>query len=198
MRLFIAFELPDSFLDSLEKDCRTLKQQHPEIRWTPRENLHLTAVFLGEVAEEHLPEIQHTIEHSLTTVNQTTSTHGIPIHAEGIYTFPERRPASVLAIGIHEEENRIQQITSNLEKALLTLSASTLPGRQILPDFSPSRRPFVPHITTGRAGRQPIRLQPEEKNIVFTAQGTIITLTLFSSILQRGGPVYTAIKRWRV
>lgn len=46
-RLFIAIELPDAILDSLEKKTRELKK-HVSGRYTTKDKFHITILFLGD------------------------------------------------------------------------------------------------------------------------------------------------------
>ncbi|HRU29978.1 MAG TPA: hypothetical protein P5082_13485, partial [Treponema sp.] len=64
--------------------------------------------------------------------------------------------------------------------------------------YEASRRPFVPHITVARAGRSPIHLELKERQIPLKARGLIGHVSLFSSLLQRGGPVYTVQGRFHL
>ena len=53
MRLFIAIEIPAE----VKKILSTLRRDIPGVRWVPPEQLHLTLLFLGEVAPENLDRL---------------------------------------------------------------------------------------------------------------------------------------------
>lgn len=205
LRLFIALELPESFISSLEKDLRDLKRSHPEFRWTGRENQHLTLAFLGSVPEQGVSLITGALEQSVLLWKKdwiasegskkqsntgTTCMGGIEIAAQGIYTFPPRKPASVLAVGLGIGSDAVALLAAHMERELLSIKETA--G---LKDFEASQRPFTPHITVARAGRSPIQLKPEERTIPLTARGIVGSAALVSSVLQRGGPVYTVQNR---
>ncbi|WP_304225479.1 RNA 2',3'-cyclic phosphodiesterase [Gracilinema caldarium] len=205
LRLFIALELPDTFIASLEKDLRDLKRSHPEFRWTGRENQHLTLAFLGSVPEQGVPLVTKALEQSVlkskkdrrtlddTYQQQTISTesiNGIEIAAQGIYTFPPRKPASVLAVGLGAGSEAVSLLAAHLERELLAIKDTAS-----LKDFEASQRPFTPHITVARAGKSPIQLEAEERQVRLTARGIVCSVALVSSVLQRGGPVYTVQNR---
>jgi RNA 2',3'-cyclic 3'-phosphodiesterase len=56
MRLFVALPLPSGVLAALADWARLCGVQ-PGLRWTPREQLHITLLFLGEVAEVKLDAV---------------------------------------------------------------------------------------------------------------------------------------------
>jgi 2'-5' RNA ligase len=60
MRLFLGLPVPGQFAQSLARAARSLAL--PGARWTPPENIHLTLIFLGSVADEKLPAILHELD----------------------------------------------------------------------------------------------------------------------------------------
>lgn len=213
LRLFIALELPKAFLHDLERDLADLRETHPEYRWTRMENQHLTLAFLGSVPEQGVSLILKALNRSAVLWREGpkgTATHeskqtngvnlgrlgsngsdsGIRISARGIYTFPPRKPASVLAVGLGEGAETLRTLAAMVERELLAIK-----DEAPLSEYVASRRPFTPHITVARAGRNPIRLEPGEDQITLTARGLVASAALMSSILERGGPVYTVLGR---
>ncbi|MCX7950183.1 MAG: RNA 2',3'-cyclic phosphodiesterase, partial [Treponemataceae bacterium] len=174
LRTFVALELPSDFIDQLERDLAPLKAAHHDFRWTARANLHLTLAFLGTTPAGAVDYLGEALNPLLCTAGP------IPIAAEGLRLFPPRRPASVLALGLGTGGTDISRLAITIEEVLFPL-AKTVP----LPDFRPSRRPFVPHITVARSGRSYIMLTPEERHMQISAQGVITRCTFFSSVLQR-------------
>ena len=57
MRAFVAVVPPDTARAELAAAVTPLRSAHPELRWTPAAQWHLTLVFLGEVDEGALPEL---------------------------------------------------------------------------------------------------------------------------------------------
>ncbi|TCW62054.1 RNA 2',3'-cyclic phosphodiesterase [Treponema sp. J25] len=185
LRTFLALELPSDFIDEMERGLAPLKAAHEDFRWTTRTNLHLTLAFLGSTPVTVVDQLREVLLPLLRDVVP------ILIAAEGLHLFPPRRPASVLALGLGAGGADISRLATAIEEALLPL-AQTVP----LPDFRPSHRPFVPHITVARSGRFYIVLSPEERHLRISAQGIVTRCTFFSSVLQRGGPVYTPLWWW--
>jgi 2'-5' RNA ligase len=194
LRLFIALELPESFLQELEQDLAGLKRAHQEFRWTSRENQHLTLAFLGTVPEAGVPDILYALEKTIELWQKGQSySSGIPVSAQGIYTFPPRKPASVLAVGLGDGKDTVTSLAAALEQELVAIKEQAH-----IAEYEASRRPFTPHITVARAGRSPLHLEPAERQIALHARGEISYVTLFSSVLQLGGPVYTVQGRFRL
>ena len=57
MRAFVALTPPAAALAELEAAVAPLRAAHPDLRWTPATQWHLTLAFLGEVDERVLPEL---------------------------------------------------------------------------------------------------------------------------------------------
>lgn len=130
MRLFTAI-LPDAgTVHALADACRSISAHLARGRLTPGENLHLTLVFLGETAPEHLPAIRSAI-------------HGVakqavpfPLELDRLGRFPKGQN-SILWAGLRPQP-ALNALQGRLQQALTGL----------YPD--PSARPYCPHITLGR------------------------------------------------
>ena len=127
MRLFLALELPKSGLDRLQQLQGTLKK-HGRGRFTPRQNLHLTMVFLGDADPE--PVLQALAE--ITAARQTLTLTGLGYFDDLVYAAVQATPALT----------RLQQ------ELQLALQAANI---------SFDRKKFIPHITLCRRflGRPP-------------------------------------------
>ena len=55
-RCFVALDLPDKAREAACGVQRGLREKFPDLRYTSRENLHLTLKFLGEISSELLEE----------------------------------------------------------------------------------------------------------------------------------------------
>ena len=65
MRLFIAVNLSPQQQKEVDLLQQRLKKDLQGIKWVPRENLHLTLKFIGEVPEEKLDAIVQGMQESL-------------------------------------------------------------------------------------------------------------------------------------
>ena len=57
MRAFVALTPPPAALDELAAAVAPLRAAHPDLRWAPPAQWHLTLAFLGEIDEAVLPEL---------------------------------------------------------------------------------------------------------------------------------------------
>ena len=133
MRLFVAVYPPPEVQRALIEAARTLPTA--AFRLTAPERVHLTLKFLGEVPSGDVPH--------LTAALERINRHGDPFEAatSGFGAFPSARRARILWAGI---EDGAEQLVS-LARAVETL---------LVPEGLPREdRPFVPHLTLGRARR---------------------------------------------
>lgn len=163
MRLFAALELPGDIQGDIEEWGKPFLQENPDLKWTARENLHVTLRFFGDLLpgdvagemkklnlEKHLPV-------------------GFTLNRSGSFG----RPPSVLWLGGWFS----REITE----------AANLLGN--IPDDRGGirKRRFFPHVTVARArtGREVPRIP-----FLLSLQGESSTIALFSSTLTPSGPVY--------
>lgn len=132
MRLFVALWPPQEVLDALGEAVRRGRGHEPGLRWTRREEWHLTLLFLGEVADERVPGLADALERAL---------HGRSapeLALDGWGTFPRSDgPASVFWAGV----------AGPLDGLVHDLSAVARTN-----EVPVASRPFVPHLTLARAG----------------------------------------------
>jgi 2'-5' RNA ligase len=124
MRLFLGQPIPPELAQALAR--RTQAIELPKGRRTAPEDLHLTLVFLGEVAEPTLPHIERELS-ELTFAS-------FPLRLTSLDTFPR---AGVL---FAEAEPT---------RPLLHLQA-TVAAAMARCGFPPEDRPYHPHITLAR------------------------------------------------
>jgi len=125
MRLFIAIELPEEVKESLMR----LRSAIPGARWVPREQLHLTLSFLGELNESELPR--------LTGALAGIHAAGFGLRFSGTGCFPNPRQPRVLWVGL-EPEPLLESLAAVVRKTVLSC------------DIPQEDRPFSPHITLAR------------------------------------------------
>ena len=125
IRLFTALDIPADIRDRLYDMGREIKGA----RSVPRQQLHLTLKFIGEVPEDMLQSIQG----ALAVLPSTPFTLAL----QGLGRFPARGPARIVWAGCRAE-SRLQQLFSNLEEALEPLGIAR-EGRE-----------YFPHITIAR------------------------------------------------
>ena len=69
-RLFLAITLPESVRSRLGESVRLVSQRTERVRWVPRENIHITLKFFGEMSAERKASI-------VTTMEGVAAKHGL-------------------------------------------------------------------------------------------------------------------------
>jgi 2'-5' RNA ligase len=110
------------------------------VRWTRPENVHLTLKFLGDVRAEALDEIRAALE-------EVCAQHA-PFDAAlaKLGAFPSARRARILWIGVGAGFDPLRSLAADFDDALTPLG------------FEREKRPYVPHLTLGRARGRPLHL----------------------------------------
>jgi 2'-5' RNA ligase len=129
MRLFIAIELPEE----VRKMLAGLRRDMAGLRWVPREQLHLTLLFLGEVGEGELEMLYRALGQI------RFAPFSLKFTRPG--SFPRSGPPRVLWFGIAGHP-ALEQLALRVKA---TVSACGIALEE---------RPFHPHITLARI-RQP-------------------------------------------
>lgn len=130
MRLFAALVPPDPVLDHLEAALDGVRSGPAgALRWVPRENLHLTLAFYGEVADGAVPDLT-------AALAQVAATERAPeLQLSGAGSFSGR----TLWVGVGGEVGLVR-----------TLMARSAEVREAGEDDGPPR----PHVTVARGGRR--------------------------------------------
>jgi 2'-5' RNA ligase len=138
MRLFLGLPIPPELAQTITRRAQTIEL--PKGRRTAPENLHLTLVFLGEVAEPKLPPI----EHELVELNFAP----LQVKLTSLNTFPR---AGVLIAEI-EPTRQLLYLQANVAAAMARCG------------FPPEDRPYHPHITLARF-HSPLRLNKSQQTL---------------------------------
>lgn len=174
MRLFTALTFPDDILDRLERLQDDLHVGRP----VPRDNLHLTLVYLGEVADRQAEAVDDAL----------LSVHGDPfaLTLAGTGTFGGSGPGTVW-IGTRP---------SLQLDALQRKVQSVLHGAGI----APARQRFRPHVTLAHMARGAGSGEVAELARVLSVWGAVecapcvVTgFALFRSLPGRDGPRHEAL-----
>jgi RNA 2',3'-cyclic 3'-phosphodiesterase len=130
LRLFVALELPDRFLDPLVSWREEAFGDRRELRLPSRYSLHVTLVFLGYQYERDVEKI----------AGASFSDGGAPfeLKATEVSEVPPRRPR-LYAVGLDDPGEKLTGWQAKL--------AERLQGAGY---YEPEKRPFWPHITIAR------------------------------------------------
>lgn len=180
IRAFIAIELPREIRAGLEQVTGRLRQAAADVRWVKTADIHLTLKFLGDVAEDRLPELIVCIEGCL---------HGIPpvpIEVRGLGAFPDDRNPRIIWIAASDKSGMLAGLQGAIEDGLARIG------------FAKEHRPFSPHLTLGRLksprGGDAVRRGLAELKNSDCGSYTADSVCLFKSDLRRTGPVYTILQ----
>lgn len=178
MRCFIALELNDTIKDQLQSAQEHFKNIGGKVTWCGRNQMHLTLIFLDEIAEDLIPKIVEAMTAGAAEVPP------FEFNVENIGAFPPKGQPRVIWAGVSECPPllKLQQL---LEESLKPLG------------FKPEERAFTPHLTLGRV-RDRIDLPRyinAQKELTNFQAGTqkLEKLILFSSTIRPTGAIYTAV-----
>jgi 2'-5' RNA ligase len=179
-RVFIAINL----LEDVKKSLVSYEANWPDlpIRWTKKENLHITLFFLGYVNDEELPEICQIVKDAAAR-NKPFDINLKKI----IYGPPNKKPPRMVwAEG--EKSRELGKLQGDLENSLSNSLNKT----------EDKGRPYAPHITLGRIKTwdwkridlEEIPEVNEEINLSFEVN----SVEIMESFLKRKGPDYAVLE----
>jgi len=179
IRTFIAIELPEKIIYTIDKVQEEIKSYGFKIRWVRPENIHLTLKFLGNTKKADTEKVARAISESVT---------GCPpiwLSVKGIGVFPGIKRPRVLWLGISKQLDLLTELQKTLDKTLKTMG------------FPKEKRPFKGHLTLGRIKDKidPIRLHDVLKEFTkFESEHFFADrIILYESELKPKGAVYTKL-----
>jgi 2'-5' RNA ligase len=178
MRLFAGLELPGDVKAELAALIERMRPSAPNAKWVPRDNLHLTFSFLGEVTEELVPDIAAALRDAAASVPGPIAT-GL----DGAGAFPSPRRARVIWVGLDDPGHELAGAAAAVAEALEPLG------------FAKEKRSWTAHLTLARfrvPGNVGDLLSEPVAETRFDADG----VTLFRSRLARPSPTYESLERF--
>ncbi len=176
-RLFVAINLDNATKLALAKIVAQLPNV-PALNKTKIDNLHLTLQFLGDVAEELIPEIQNII-------NRIATSHSVfELNFTQLGAFPNWDQSKTIWIGI--DSLPLLPLQTELARQLIKL----------VPIMD--TKPFQPHLTLVRI-KFPL-MQSDIVKIQTIKQMNIpaikiTSIDLMASTLTPQGPIYTVLSK---
>ena len=177
MRLFTAIELPDSARSAVAAEQRRVVESLAGrgLRLVKPEQMHLTLVFIGEVAEERAAGITALMQRNIQMAP-------FRIGLGGIGAFPRRGAPRVLYVEISEGADAVIRLHAIVAERL---------GQR-------DERPFHPHLTLGRWRESRASDRPKASVRAAIATVEVNSVTLFQSRLSPAGPAYTRLAAARL
>ena len=183
IRAFIAISLSPEIYQKLEQVLGALRKQLPgnSIRWVAANNIHLTIKFLGDVSLSSLE--------LLTKALQSEASRHPPfdISVGELGVFPSLRRPHVVWVGV-EAPPELAALQHGVEAEMARLG------------YAPEQRPFSPHLTLGRVGRNASSEETRQigdvlgkHKVGFLGAFRVRTVYLYRSDLQPGGSIYTRL-----
>jgi 2'-5' RNA ligase len=169
-RLFVSIDPPKSVRNILAD----LDPQIRGVRWTARDQLHLTLGFFPDVGEE--------MELSLREELSAIKFRAFFLPVEGVGTFPPKRLIKIIWIGIGSGHPHLFQLHKRVQEAALAVG------------IEPELRPWHPHITLARCRDVPggtlgkfLKLNAQIDAGMFRVEA----FHLYCSELTPSGPIHT-------
>jgi RNA 2',3'-cyclic 3'-phosphodiesterase len=197
VRLFVALDLPDPYLDELTAWQEAELGERGELRLLSRFSLHVTLVFLGYQAERDIDRIGE--------LAFSERPQAFELRATEVVEVPPRRPR-LYALAMVDEGEALARWQAGLSERLHDARL-----------YEPEKRPFWPHVTIARFKREgtrrdggvprgarggrarggpgpaagPLPELPEDLQAPLSAE----RLTLYRSTLRPQGAEYEALSR---
>jgi len=178
-RIFIAINLPENIKNRLS----SYRDKWPDlpVRWTKKENLHITLEFLGYLMDEELMELSQKTK-ELALKNESFSIHLSKI----CYGPPDgRAPKSMNALH-SSPRSTYSSIKSKSPRMVWVTGEKTK-------EFN-----LLPHITLGRLKTwEWRRFEPEERpevNEEIDLTFEVNSIEIMESVLKRTGPEYIILE----
>ena len=179
MRAFIAIELSDAVRQALSSLVLRLRESRARVSWVRVENIHLTLRFLGEVDEPHIERLAGILRDAYKGIVPFT------LSVRGTGAFPNLRKPSVIWVGAGPVEGPLGEVQLAAESAARAIG------------LPPEEKAFHPHLTLARIrdarGAGPLVARLEEERDFEGGEIPVNRVSLFSSELAPGGPVYTRV-----
>lgn len=179
MRIFTGIQLAAEVKDTILKELQPFRRAAAPVRWTGRDNIHLTLKFIGEVDDALAARAGEAL------VAAPIPVAPFRLRLRGFGKFPAADGLDVFWAGV-EASPPLGSLFAGVEAALRPLG------------IEPDARPFHPHVTLGRnKARFDFRALFSllaEKSSLFLGEWPVASFQLFSSRLAPAGPVYAILK----
>jgi 2'-5' RNA ligase len=176
VRTFVAVFPPPEVRQALFRAARDLPASKA-FRLIGPEKLHLTLKFLGNVAEDDLIRVEQALE-------QLRGRHEpFEVSTSGFGAFPSERMARILWAGVGEGSGQLGAVAQSLDDLLEPAG------------FGRERRPYVPHLTLGRARGQGVTLKDTSVSPP-TLRFSVSGVDLVESVPGEGGVTYSVLETY--
>jgi RNA 2',3'-cyclic 3'-phosphodiesterase len=177
-RGFVAVVPPEDVLDTIAARLGPVRDAYDDLRWSRREQWHLTLRFLGAV-----PDVDELIAALRDTLRPVSPVDALALGGAG--AFPNARRASVVWFGVRDGADGLARVAAAVEAACVAAG------------FTSEPRPFRAHLTVARVRR------PRDVGSALAALGEgpvgapwpVTEVVVVSSETRPTGAVYEEIAR---
>ena len=173
IRTFVAVFPPPEVREALFQAARNLPTSG-DFRLVGKEKIHLTLMFLGDVAEDDLDNVKRVLQ----PIRERHDPFEVSISAFG--AFPSDRKARILWAGVEEGSEHLRTVAEDVENLLAPAG------------FERETRPYVPHLTLGRARTRRTELDTSETSPP-ALRFTVSALDLVKSTPSKNGINYAIL-----
>jgi RNA 2',3'-cyclic 3'-phosphodiesterase len=182
VRTFVAVELDEAVRARASELIAALRASPAEVKWVDAHNLHLTLKFLDEVPLTDIPAVCAAVQAAAAKIEP------FEMQIRGAGAFPNAGRPRTIWLGAREGVEAMAALHKHLEDSLAKVG------------FRKEHRRFQAHLTIGRVrGGGPAIKQLGDllwQYADFNAgQLSVDELVVFSSQLERTGPIYEALGR---
>ena len=184
MRLFVAVDLDADARAAVAAEQRRLRENASDgspLRWVKPEHLHITLVFLGEIAEPRSNAV-------IAAYAEPAPMPPFDLVFRGLGAFPPRGSPRALWIGVGEGASELTGLQAMMEARAQALGVPL------------ESRPFSPHLTIARwknsrpSDRRRLTSTDDSHHradVERVARVRVTRATLYQSQLGSNGPTYT-------
>lgn len=180
MRLFVAVDFPPAVREALWTETTPLREATTRVKWVPPALMHVTLKFLGERDPGEVAGLVEGLRRA--------AVGGSPVRTRigGIGAFPNFRRPRVVWVGVDDV-------------GALGRLATRIDGEYAALGLEREARPFVPHLTLGRAkgeatSQELSALRLAADRVRGTHDAIIDRVSLVHSTLGPAGPTYRELE----
>jgi len=179
MRLFLSINLNPQVREEVAKELPTI-QRYFKGKFVPKENWHVTMLFLGEVDDHLIPQLEEAMDTAAKKANPFS------LYIEGIGAFPSAKKPNILWAGVKGDLDPLQRLYDDL---LQELKKTPIPF-----DAKPK---YTPHLTLARKAEILSKENPFDEVHLKSTEWQVNALECYQSILKPGGAEYKNILQKR-